>query len=303
MVAAFQSVIARVWRNHRGWLLALGLLLALSYWLPVAAQTPSTVDDADPATVVLPPVQMRLPFVIGESPTAQNCPTASSNHYETLQPNHPHKHDRPPTLDPDLNVNMRGYVRTTALLGLVAIDGPTDEDAPQLAYLFHPQRVPSFHANYQINDWDWGCCPWGKVGQPIKQPEVTMVEMATTPGEALYPARRHKRIGGDYVALVLYAEKYGITFTYTREDSPAVGYLVHIESLCVDPTLLALYQQTNSAGRAELPTLRNEDSIGIAASDSIQVAVRDTGSFMDPRSGKDWWQDRVRAILAARAVQ
>jgi hypothetical protein len=202
-----------------------------------------------------------------------------------------------------LNLNVRGYVRTAALPALVAIDGPTDNDAPQLAYLFRPQRVPTFRATYQVNDWDWSCCPWGKVGLPIKQPEVTLVDMITTPGEALYPPRRHKHIGGDHVAMVLFAEKYGITFTYTREDSPAVGYLVHIENLCVDPNLLALYQQSNANGRSELPTLRNEDSIGVAASDVIQVAVRDTGSFMDPRSGKDWWQDRVRAILAARAAQ
>jgi hypothetical protein len=28
------------------------------------------------------------------------------------------------------------------------------------------------------------------------------------------------------------------------------------------------------------------------------VAVRDSGSFMDPRSGKDWWQESVRLYLA-----
>jgi hypothetical protein len=30
----------------------------------------------------------------------------------------------------------------------------------------------------------------------------------------------------------------------------------------------------------------------VAVGSEIQVAVRDTGSFMDPRSRNDWWQGR-----------
>jgi hypothetical protein len=75
-----------------------------------------------------------------------------------------------------------------------------------------------------------------------------------------------------------------------------------MENFCVDPILLALYQEMDTAGRRNLPALRRSDSIGIAHSSGILLAVRDTGSFMDPRSGKDWWQDAVRAMLAAQSA-
>ncbi len=91
--------------------------------------------------------------------------------------------------------------------------------------------------------------------------------------------------------MVLYAEPERITLAYTRDDSPAVGYLVHIENVAVAPELVALYQQLDAAGRRQLPGLRNEEPLGVASGDVLKVAVRDTGAFMDPRSCKDWWMD------------
>jgi hypothetical protein len=284
-------------RRIQFWILASTLLLAIGNWLPASAQTSS------PDTNVLPPVQLHMPMVVGGVATLGACPAVSSNSYtstpilgESRDP------DRPPLLDPDLNLANRGYTVTIGLLGLTAINGPTDDDAPQLAHLFRPARVPDFPAIYQVYDWDWNCRVGGCVGSPISVPEATLVEMVTTPSEPLYPPRRNATIGGDHIALVLFAEQFRLTFTYTREDTPAVGYLVHVENFCVDPNLLALYQELHQAGRASLPGLRLDDSIGSALGESVLIAVRDTGSFMDPRSGKDWWQDTVRAMLAAQAA-
>ena len=39
----------------------------------------------------------------------------------------------------------------------------------------------------------------------------------------------------------------------------------------------------------QLPALRAEQAFGRARGDEIMVSIRDTGSFMDPRSRKDWW--------------
>jgi hypothetical protein len=139
------------------------------------------------------------------------------------------------------------------------------------------------------------------VGQPITKFDVTLVEMGTTPGEKLYPPGRDNEITKDFLVLVLYAEQFRLTFAYTREDTPADGYLVHVENLCVDPNLLALYEEMNAAGRDPLPALRGNDSIGIAHGNTLLVAVRDSGSFMDPRSAKDWWQEQARALQAAQA--
>ena len=64
------------------------------------------------------------------------------------------------------------------------------------------------------------------------------------------------------------------------------------DSVCTDPDLLALYRQNHAAGRGNLPALRGHQAFGVAVGSEIQVAVRDTGTFMDPRSRNDWWQGR-----------
>ena len=296
MYFANKATAKRQMRPLHCWLWVFTLFLVLATWLPASAQTPETV--------VLPPFKMRMPFLLGEALDIGSCPLTSANVYETTPIlGEPRKDGIAARLDPDLNLMVRGYQPITATLELIGINGPTDDDAPQLANLFRPVRVPTFSAAYQVRDWDWACCPGGKLGQPINDPAVTLLEMAIIPGESLYPPGRNASIGHDFVALVLYAEQYRLTFTYTREDTPAVGYLVHVEGLCVDPNLVALYEEMHLAGRNNLPALRRSDSIGTAQSPSIMVAVRDTGSFMDPRSGKDWWQDTVRALLAAQGAQ
>ena len=76
-----------------------------------------------------------------------------------------------------------------------------------------------------------------------------------------------------------------------REDE-FPGYVIHIEDVCTDPELLALYRQLHAAGRGELPALRGHQPFGVALGNEIKIAVRDTGSFMDPRARNDWWQGR-----------
>ena len=67
-------------------------------------------------------------------------------------------------------------------------------------------------------------------------------------------------------------------------DYHTVGY-----GLFQAPQLVQLYRTLDAAGRSELPALRNDEPLGLAASTSIRIAIRDTGRFMDPRSRKDWW--------------
>jgi hypothetical protein len=54
--------------------------------------------------------------------------------------------------------------------------------------------------------------------------------------------------------------------------------------------LLALYRAKDAAGRKELPALRNNERFANASGSAIKVAIRDTGSFMDPRVRKNWWK-------------
>ncbi len=197
---------------------------------------------------------------------------------------------RPAEEHADLNLALRGYALTDAYKGLVNRESPVDDPlAPQLPGLFADARTPAFAAVYQAHHWYWGSNSRGPL---ITDPEVTLAGLAVTPGETIHVPASGYDIGDGYEVLVLYASRERITFKYTREDDVVRGYALHVEGICVEPRLLALYESWNEAGRGRLPALRAGQAFGRARGDEIGVAVRDTGAFMDPRSGKDWWQGR-----------
>ncbi|NLT72999.1 MAG: hypothetical protein GXX94_02225 [Chloroflexi bacterium] len=205
----------------------------------------------------------------------------------------------PGSAHPDLNLALRGYrENSSALRSLVAINGATDPNAPRLQTIFADSRYPSIDRVYQVYQWD-GRWPGVYGVYPITSPEVTLIGLAATPGEKVIVPYRGPEIFWDtvadqhYVAMVLYAAPDRITIKYTREDHVITGYTVHIEGICVEPRLVALYNQLEAAGRRSLPGLRYGQAIGRAADHELGVAIRDTGSFMDPRSRKDWWQGLV----------
>jgi hypothetical protein len=205
-------------------------------------------------------------------------------HYGTLDVDGPPT-DRP-DLQPDFNLSLRGYEITTAYLGLVDYGGSGDSWAPRLNTLFADQRVPSFATAYQVYDWDWNCNCRGDL---LTNYEVTLLGMSTTPGEVLHLPDSGYNIGDGYEAVVLYATEDRITLKYTPEDNVVWGYTIHVENICVEPSLLALYRARNNSGREELPALRGGQPFGRARSGEVGVAIRDTGTFMDPRSRRDWW--------------
>ena len=196
--------------------------------------------------------------------------------------------DRPAAQHPDINLAIRGYAKVSAPLNLVNYAGNIDPNAPQLDTLFKPARVPNFTNAYQIYRWDWSCNCRRDL---ITDWPTTLLGMGTSSGEAIHVPDSGYDIGGGNDVMVLYATSERITLKYTREDSVAYGYAIHIEDVCVDPALVRLYNTLNAAGRAELPALNGGHAFGRAISNEIKVSIRDTGSFLDPRSRKDWWQD------------
>ncbi|HET7376254.1 MAG TPA: hypothetical protein VFK30_06070 [Anaerolineae bacterium] len=207
--------------------------------------------------------------------------------YATLPPNNPFSGDA--STQPDFNLAVRGYQPTSAALSLVDYAGSIDPAAPQLYTLFGDNRTPTFKAAYQVYRWDWTCnCRGG----PILKWAVTLLGMATRPGELIHAPVAGYDIGGGYGMMVLYAEQHRLTLQYTRDDGVTTGYTIHLENICVDPNLLALYRTSNANGRSELPVLFPDQPLGRAISSEIDAAVRDGGSFLDPRSRKDWWQGR-----------
>jgi hypothetical protein len=190
----------------------------------------------------------------------------------------------------DMNLLLRKWKSAPgAVKGLVNVSGPTDGKAPQLYTLFADERVPSFPDVYRVEYWDWGCnCPKGY----IDKPEVTLAGMGTKAGEVLRTPKSGYDVGGGHTAIVIHAAKGTITLKYTAEDNVVYGYTVHVAGICVEPGLQALYDQCHAAGRKQLPALKSKQPFGRALSAEIQVSIRDTGSWMDPRVRKDWWQGK-----------
>jgi hypothetical protein len=224
-----------------------------------------------------------LPLVVKLSSACRPIPGV---HYGTLDVDGPAT-DRPAEQHPDLNLALRNYEATDAYQGLANTEGGADDPkAPRLNTLFADRRLPVFTTVYRVYDWDWSCNCRGGL---LTDRDVTLVSLGVTPGEALYLPDSGYDIGGGYEALVLYAAEDRITLKYTLDDNVVIGYTIHVENVCVEPSLLALYRAWNDAGRGELPALRGGQPFGRARAGEIRVAVRDSGTFLDPRSRRDWW--------------
>ena len=270
--------------------LGVGLVGMLSSVQPASAQVTS-ISARAPESVIrsatLISSVIYLPF-IGRNLA---CPVSSGvyNAVYVIGPAQPE--DPPAELHPDINLAIRGYTPTVDILGLVDIDGPSDVLAPQLATLFTDRRVPVFKHVYQVYDWDW---EHDVRGNPITR-WVTLAGLGVATSEPICTPSSGYDIGRSatgYEVMVLYASTDRITLKYTRDDSAVIGYTIHIENINVDPSLLAMYQSLNSQGRVYLPALYAGQHIGRAISTEVQVSIRDSGQFMDPRSHKDWWQGK-----------
>lgn len=196
---------------------------------------------------------------------------------------------RPAEQHADLNLALRGYRLVNELRDLVDYDGISDDAAPQLWGLFADRRTPVISHTYQVYDWNWGA---DRRGDPITDFAVTLAGFQVSPGEGIYTPDFGREIGEGYVALVLYAAHSRVTLKYTGEDNVVEGYTLHIEGLCVNPALVAKYNELDGGGRGALPALRPGQPIGYAPGEEIGVAIRDRGAFLDPRSRKDWWIGR-----------
>lgn len=244
-----------------------------------------------------------VPLVSKDVASVDVCAPIEGESYAAITPDTPYPDgDPPPDQHPDLNLSVRGYEPSaTAFRGLVDYDGDTDSKAPQLYGLFADERTPTFSTQYQVYDWLWEECDCR--GELLTNFPVTLSGMQVTPGEPIHVPPSGYSIGtlsDAYEVLVLYASQKQIVLKYTRNDDVIQGYTVKVEGVCVEPRLLELYNQWHDAGRTRLPALRAGQAFGRARSEEIRVAIRDNGTFMDPRSRKDWWQGRQAAFNIPR---
>jgi len=244
---------------------------------PPPAPTPTSTPTPDPAPAPAPEVKPS---------SVDPCAPIPGENYGTLPIVGPPT-DRPAAEHGDINLSLRGFSRTESTLSLIDMSGPTDNRAPQLAGLFADNRTGVFNNVYRANHWDWGT---NSRGGPVTDFDVTVAGFKVEPGETIHVPEAGYEIGQGYAVLVLYADQERVTLKYTGEDSVVGGYTIHIEGVCPAPELLTLYTQMNDGGRGQLPALRAKQALGRARSNEIQVAIRDTGRFMDPRVRKDWWR-------------
>lgn len=248
---------------------------------PIASERVSEQNDNSPFTAVLTP-SAYLPLIMGDY-----CFSVYGESYGSLSVEDWAPAEHPTEQHGDLKLSLRGWVPTNEYLGLIDTGG-SDPKAPQLAGVFDQPHAPVFVAAYRVNNWNWGCnCP----GDPIEDVPVSLSDLAITPGEIVRTPTSGYDIGGGYSATVIYAAPTRLTLKYTRTDGVWPGYSIHLENVCVAPDLLALFRTLDAAGRHQLPALKSRQPIGRALGNSIGVAIRDGGSFLDPRWRYDWWRD------------
>lgn len=258
------------------------------------------------ASMVLLMLIVPIATVWASPPQSQtySCPLTSSNKYrkgavEQWDEENP---IRRASQNPEKNWLMRGYERIDGLEhDLVWLDSTDPNYPPQIATIFSPDRTPIFMSLYRVHDW-----VDGKPGPVYTNWEVTAMGMLTTPGEIIQPTWHSYNIGepgGVGASVVLYADAHSLTLGVSRNDSAIFGYAIHYEGLCTDPHLMALYRSLDRGARYmwtgtprdgkadyDLPIVLPTDTIGTARGTELVIAIRDSGSFLDPRSEGDWWK-------------
>jgi hypothetical protein len=244
---------------------------------PAASSGEATTDASQPSPAGATPQTEEASAAAAFEP-----PATSSNSYKLI-PINGEREKRPFTEHGDLVLSLRGWEPVDVEKALVDIDDAgIDPDAPNLGDVFGPN--PEIVAVYNVYNWDWGClCP----AELVDESEgAFLIGLKTTPGEPIFiPTKKQDIFGGNFFALVLYADEDSLTIKYTGEANVSKGYTIHYEGLYVDPNLLELFNESKGN---ELPGLTLETPVGVA-SDELIIAVRDNGKFFDARSLKDWW--------------
>lgn len=278
-------------------------LLFIAASMSAAGARPAATLDFTPTAYVYLPLVAWYP-----TPTPYSCPISSGNVYSAGVAYQVDTDDpvRPAWDHADKNISLRGYAPNTdpGLKRELVDYGCDDANAPQFATLFQPARVPSFVDFYYTHNWAWAPSPDpGSRGDPVTTPPVTALGLRTTPGEVLRVPESGYDIGLGMEVLVIFADADTVALRYTRDDSSAPsGYTLHVDNICTDPNLLALYDTFDDYPDApryqypnpsyDLPHLPAGRPLGTARGGEVVIAISDAGTFQDPRSCNEWWIQR-----------
>lgn len=187
-----------------------------------------------------------------------------------------------PEGDPDINLDLSGWEEIGGLLDQFVFLHETDPNAPQLSTLIGGICDLAVNSVNMISGTDRPPAP------DIPADYANLVCLSTPVGAPVLVPNSGYDMGGGCEAVVLYATPNSIVLNYTPDDDIAgPGYTVYLNNFQVDPYLLAYYNDQHGAGRTEMPCLSGGERIGVSSGETC-VAIRDSGTFMDPR-WEEWW--------------
>src|SRR5262249_47316333 len=146
---------------------------------------PAQPASASVQTVPLSAAQAAAPAA--PPPSNVGCPTASNAGFALLGRVGPAS-DRPDRQHGDVNLGLRGYSAAGAAANLMVYSGPADTNAPQFTGMFQPNRIATIQSAYRVNLWYFepercNGTPYGCAGPADRDWPVTLIGLATTPGE------------------------------------------------------------------------------------------------------------------------
>ncbi|MDW7991074.1 MAG: hypothetical protein RMK65_02815 [Anaerolineae bacterium] len=270
----------------------IGLLAAAIGWpvgRPAAAEVPvpSATSPADEQHLVYLPLVFKAPDACEPIPGVSYITLSVVEGYEPGKP--------PPERNPDYRLSLLGYYPVNEYRGLVYYAQSNDPNIPpQFTTLLEDQPTPPIVNTYQAHGWDWSDhrpiypAPWTWPPVSVLGLRTAPKAIVRVPDSSYVPGTDCGDGGCD--ALVLYASRWEVTLRYAREDDLFPGYTVYIVGICAEPSLQTLYEQMNAQGRSKLPAVRGGQPIGRAWGSEIAIAIRDNGSFIDPRDCDSFWK-------------
>ncbi len=257
---------------------------------PVFLETIVPTKIIPTPTLTSTPTPTPLPISV-----ASNCPITSNENYQSMRAERSDADlivNGPVENSPEINLRLRGFIQVNESTNLISRNGNNyglDRIMPPQISSLYGGPIPQIIKTYRIYEWDFKNNKTAAPKTATPNFPVHMLGLAATPGQKLYGLKAGRRIGGNNVFMVLYANKKDIVFTHSNSDTLLGGYLFYFLDICVDPNLLAKYHTDNAQGRKNLPVIATGQIFGYADNSDVKVVVRDTMSFMDTRYKEDWW--------------
>lgn len=244
----------------------------------LSKKSPTPISYNPSPTLLIPPSINRstptLIPLISKTPTSSTsyitCKKNSNNFYESIDVLR--TNPKPVSQRDDLILPPMVLVQAKMDVFYEKVFDP-DPKIPVFNEIFSPPRRPRFIAGYQST----------REVRGSYVAEVEILEIETIPGEVLLFPYTDYDIGNGYRAMVLYVSENEITFKITREDDVITGYTIYIENICPDYNLKTLYDKLNQEGRRSLPVIKEKQPFGAAKKNTMKIAIRDTGTFLDLR--------------------